>query len=397
MRLALLLSTLLAALPLEAETLRATPLPRLAQRLADELLLSAAGRALQLDPIENRSDSPTAALDLLTLLQARLEERASLQREGARLRVEALLTRAGGHLVVSARLIEEPGGRLVDIVSASVEADAALLTASPGAAQSDAPIEIRARTRSTPIEGPVLDLLFVDEERLLALTPDAVQLFRWNGQELTRDSRQTLPGPLAPVRHPGGLLLPAPGEGAVWALTSGAAQAALYEVQGARLLERARAAALPWKDAPQGLAYRPGTDWLEGPLPGLGAGPFLALEPGLRDVALSVSAELLVAGAEGPRATGLHAGPALVPLFDSFLVALSAEPPQARDRLLLFERTGEGLRAGPQLALELEGACTALGSLARREGARLAVAVQEPAGGTHLELLDLARAAAEEP
>src|SRR5689334_20415914 len=109
-------------------------------------------------------------------------------------------------------------------------------------------LELGARARSEPLRGPVLDLALLDDERLLVLLPDTLALYRWSAAVPTLETRQDLPGPPTSVRHPGGLLLLDSGESSVWVATSVAAQAVLFEIEGTRLVERARAGALPWSD-----------------------------------------------------------------------------------------------------------------------------------------------------
>jgi hypothetical protein len=252
-----------------------------------------------------------------------------------------------------------------------------------------ATLEVTARSQSETLRGPVLDLALPSEESVLVLTPATIALYHWSARGLMLDSSQELPGPLASVRHPGGLLLPDAAEYSAWVATSAMAQAVLFEIEGARLVERARAAALPWKDAPLGLRYRSGSDWIEGPLPGLGPGPFLALEPALEGIALSTAGELLVASADGVARSGLVAGPALAALWPPFFAAASAEPPQAKDHVLVFEWNGTEVRAGPLLPVVFEGAVRALAARRTAEGARLVVAVEDLSGDSRLERLDL--------
>ena len=384
------LALLLCALapPLRAAP-AASPLPLLAQRLAEQLLRVAGERPLELAEIENGTAQPSAALDLRSLLRGRLEGRVRLAEEGPRLRVLAVLSHSDARLVASARLVEEPGGRLVDIVSASVEADAALLALPTASGRERAQVELVARTRSTPLDGRVLDLAFVGPERILALFPDALGLYRWDGMTLSAEGRLPLGEP-QPVRHPGGLLLA--GREGVWALTGAVREALLVDAEGGRLVARSRAQAIPWMGAPAGLRFRAGTDWLEGDLPGLGPGPFLAVEP--PDLAVTTEGGLLAAGQDGPTRLGPRVGPALARLWNGWLAAVSAEPPGARDHLLLIDRSGE-VADVKRLPLELEGAARALAADARGDTGRLAVAVEPPAGGTYLELLELRRVEAE--
>ena len=391
LRPALALLVVLATVPLPAAAPASSPLPRLAQRLAELLLRAAGERPLELAEIENGTRQPSAALDLRALLQGRLDGRARLAGDGPRLRVLAVLSQSEARLVVSARLVEEPGGRLVDIVSASVESDAALLSLPTTAGRQRAAVEVVARARSTPLDGRVLDLAFVGEERLLVLFPDALGLYRWDGMSLSTEARLALGEPQASVRHPGGLLLA--GREGTWALTSTSPEAVLAEAEGGRLVARARAQAAPWKGAPAGLRFRAGSDWLEGSLPGLGEGPFLSLEA--PDLAVTPAGELLEAAADGPRRLGPRVGPALARLWNGWVAAASAAPPGERDQVLLIERGTDGPTDAQPLQVEFEGAVRALASGPRGDSRRLAVAVEPVAGGAYLELLELRRVEAE--
>jgi hypothetical protein len=346
---------------------------------------------IEVAPIEDRtSNGGTWASDLHALLAARFEGRLARPGEAPRARVVAILSQAGPRLIAAARVEEAPAGRLLDLVSASEEIDPSLLALAPSARVPQAhAVEVVSSSRTVPLDERILDLAWSDDERLLLLGPEALLLYRFVGASLMLQSRQPLPGPYLPVRAPDGLLLPAPRQRAVWALSSAAAQAALYALDDTRLSERGRADVLPWPDVPRGLRFRAGTNLIEAELPGLGAGPLLAFEPTWADGAVSAEAELLLAGGDEPQSTGVRVGPALAPLWAPLVAAASADPPGARDAVLLLRRDGANVREVGRLSVD--GAVRALGARVERDGARLVAGVEEPGGAFHLEVFELRR------
>jgi hypothetical protein len=371
-----------------AQAVPEAPLARLAALLADELTRVAPDAAFELPPLEDRTTSAagTVAADLRELVARRLDEHA--RPSDRRVRVAAILSQAGPRLIVSARVEELPAGRLLDVVSVSIEADPARLNlaASPAVAPSRE-VEVVSSLRSAPLDDAVLDLAWVGDERLLLLSPGALALYRATAGAFTLESRQELPGPALPVRAPGGLLWPR--ERSVWALSTRAARAALFEHDGSRLREVSQADSLPLPDVPHGLRARAGTNQFDADLPGVGPGPWLAVEPAWPEGAVSAEAELLLAGENGPRRTGLRVGPALAPLWPGLMAAVSADAPGAHDAVLLLRLEGGGAREAGRLAVE--GAARALAALTVEGGARLIAAVEEPGGGYHLELFELRR------
>jgi len=251
----------------------------------------------------------------------------------------------------------------------------------------DRPVEVVATARTPPLEGPVLDVAFFGDERLVLLGPDAVTLYRWNGSSLALESRHPLPGPMATVRQPGGLLRVAEHDGALWALTSRTPRATLFALEDGRLVERQQAEALPWPGCPNGVRYRPGTNLIEAAIAGLGAGPFLALDDSVPDV--WVTGDGLVRGeVEGDR---VLAGTALAPLWPGAVAASSAQPPGDDDAILVLSTSGPG---GPRLvdSLRVDGAVRALAAREHGPIVRLVAAVDERDGSARLLVLDLGRA-----
>jgi hypothetical protein len=383
-RTAVVLAFLAAALPV----LAAPSLVRLAEDFAAEIVRAARGRPVEIAVPEDRTGRGSSlALDLQALVLDRLRGRATVTESGPRLRVRSVLSETATGLVVSARVVEEPGDRLVDLLSASVPADSSLLALTPlRSPPAPATIDVVSMARTPPLEGPVLDLAFFGDDHLVLLGPDAVALYRWNGSSLALESRRPLSGLLQTVRRPGGLLRVAERDAAFWALVSRSPRAMLFAIDGGRLVERQEAGALPWPGCPAGIRYRPGTNLLEASIGGLGSGPFLALDDGAPEVVVTADGVLRVA----PEGSGLAAGAALAGLWPGVVAAASAQPPGADDAILVIS-TSE--RDGPRLleSLRVEGAVRALAGRERGRTARLVAAVEEPDSAARLLVMDLAR------
>jgi hypothetical protein len=380
----------LVLLALAPEARAAAPLSRLAASFADAIAEAAGDRPVELEIPEDRTGHDAAlALDLRALTAERLAGRVALRTSGPRLRVSAALAQSGRRLVVSARVVEEPGGALVDVLSASVEWDDAhlgLSSEAPPAASRD--VEVVSTTRTPPLEGMVLDMAFVEAERLAVLGSDGVSLFRIEASGLNRESRQPLPGPLATVRAPGGMLR-ASRDRDLWAASSRSPRAVLFSAQGGRLTPRAEADALPWPGSSVGLHYRPGTNLIDADIPGLGPGPLLAALPVDPPLAVAADGELRVGTPRGPRPAGLRAGPALAALWPGLVAAASPDPPGGEDGVLLLACEGEQVRIAERI--RVDGAVRALAARAEGESARLVAAVEAEGGVVHLVVMDLRR------
>ena len=363
------------------------PLARLADSLADGIVAAARGRAVEIAAPEDRTVSGgSLALDLQSLLRARLEGRVRLSGSGPRLRVDSVLAESPGRLWVSARLTEEPAGRLVDVLASSAEADPMLLSLIPaGPVAGTGPLAVVASRRTPPVEGRVLDLALVGEERVLVLFDDALALYRVDDAGLALLSRRELPGPLEPVRFPGGTIVLPPAEAAAWVLTSRSPRARLYGFDGGRLEERQQADALPWPRTPGGLRYRPGTNLIDAAVEDLGEGPFLRLDA--RGIAITTEGRLRMASAEGGRTLDVRAGGALARLGAELLAVSAADPPGPRDGVMLLDAR-DPARPAVQ-TLPMDGPVRALAGRAADGRMRLAAAVEEERG-THLVLIDLA-------
>jgi hypothetical protein len=241
-----------------------------------------------------------------------------------------------------------------------------------------------------PLPAPALGLRFVHEARLLVLHADELALYRLTRDRLVPVDRLGLPPPVTVVRHAAGLLQQPGAEPLFWALVAGRPPALLVDAGRDRLVERARAAALPWPGAESGLQYRPGTDWLEGRVGGLGSGPFLALAAAATPaVGVDTRGELLLAGVTGPLEAGLRAGPALAVLEGPrHLAAASAEPPGEADSVSFVALAADGVR--PAGEIRVPGAVRALASDVARGRLRLALALEQ-ADGWRVALLELRR------
>ena len=376
--------TALAAIAAPAHA--AAPLARLADTLAGEIVAAVHGSAVEIAPPEDRTGrGGSLALDLASLLRARLEGRVHLVSSGPRVRVDSVLAEGPGRLWVSARLTEEPGGRLVDVLVASAESDPMLLSLVPaGPAGGAGPLAVVAFRRTPLLEGRVLDVAPVGEDRVLVLYEDAVALYRLDDAGLAVLSRHDLPVSW-PVRFPGGTIYLPPAEGAAWVLTSRSPRAVLLGLDNGRLEERQQAEALFWPRTPRGLRYRPGTNLLEGAVADLGDGPFLRLDP--RGAAVAPDGRLWVASPEGPRAIDLKVGGGLARPAPEMIAVAGGEPPGPRDAVVLLDARDPG--RPPLQSLPVDGAVRALGARGTPGKMRLVAAVEEERG-THLVLIDLA-------
>ncbi len=358
-------------------------LARLADRVADEIVRTAKGRPVELSTPEDRS-LRGLALDLQALVTARLKGQLTLANSGPRLRIASVVSETSGRLSFAARVLEEPAGTLVDLLSASVATGGSDLPWLPQRpAPNGASIEV-AGSHRTPALGPaILDVAFLGPDRLLVLSGDEVSAYRWVGDGLSLIGRRPLPGPLSAVRRSGGILVTSDGDDSFWALTSRGARATLVALEGTRLVERQQADAVPWPGAPLGLRYRPGTNLIEGAPSPFGSAPLLDIDP----IAGAVSAEGRLLCAE---CRDLRVGSGLAGLWPGFLAASSPAPPGAEDALLILEQVEA---AGPviRLRLPVEGAVRALAGKVDGRAGRLIAVIEPPGGDCYLLTLDLMR------
>jgi hypothetical protein len=361
---------------------------RLAESLAEEIKRAVTGHDLELVLPEDRATRDgLRAADLRDLLLARLEGSVTFATEGPRLTVTPVLTEDPRRLLASARVVLQPQGRLVDLLSVSVEKEPSSMLPFPiRPPPTRGIVEIVSATRTPPLEKPVLDLALVDDRRLLLLHPDSATLALGSDASLAVRSELSLPAPLIPVRAAAGLIVSEPEAGAFWLLTNRTSAALLLTVQGDRLVERTRAGAIPWPDSPRGLRYRTGTNLLEG-LPGaLGSGPHLAAAAVAGNGTVGVSSTGALLRADGD--SGLRVGPSLTSLWPGLLAASSPEPPGARDSVLIVSLEGDVPRVVDSFGVD--GAIRALGARALGDRLRLVAGVERGASH-HLLFLELAR------
>lgn len=244
--------------------------------------------------------------------------------------------------------------------------------------------------RAAPPE-PLLALAFVSDTRLLALSASAVMLLRADVPELTGVARLSLEAPLLAVRAPAGLFVVDPEADAAWVVTNRSAHTWLVAWSDDRLAVRAEAEAAPVPGSSRALRYRESTNWIEGEVPHLGSGPFLAIELVERGWAVTTSARLLWANAKAVKEESErpHVGPTLAALWPGWVATSTDHPPGTGDALLILARTKAGLRE--VTAQPTDESIRALAS--RRAGThmRLAMASETASGATRLILLDLKR------
>jgi hypothetical protein len=378
------LAAALAVLLAPGSSAAGSALSRLAAAFADQVAAVSRGAPIELASAEDRTGrGGTLALDVAALVVARLGGRAVLVKEGTRLRIAPVLSESGGRFVLSARVTEEPGGRLVEILSASAETGADALALVPMRPPASAQVDVAGLGRTPPLDAPVLDLAWTGADELAVLTPEALALYRLSPDGLTPEARQPIPARLS-VRAPAGLLLAAPAEDALWVLSNRAGGALLFGREGGRLVPRGEGEALPWPGSRTGLRYRHGTNLLDGAVPGLGDGPFLEVLAG-GGAAVAPDGRLLLPRA--PSEAAARVGPCLAALWPPLIAAASADPPGPTDRLLLVD--GASGRSGE--ALRVDGAIRALAALPTPQGARVGLGVMEPDATHRLGVSELRR------
>lgn len=258
------------------------------------------------------------------------------------------------------------------------------------AAPTPSPVTAATLARTTSTE-PLLALAFVSDTRLLALSAGAVMLLRADAPELTGVARLPLDGPLQAVRAPAGLLVVDPESDAAWIVTNRSVRTWLVAWSDDRLSLRAEAEAAPLPGSARALRYREGTNWIEGTVPHLGSGPFLAIELAERGWAVTTSARLLSNGAKSGKEDDERprVGPTLAALWPGWVAASTDHRPGSGDALLILARHKGVVRE--IAALPTDESIRALAS--RRVGThmRLAVASETAAGATRLILLELKR------
>jgi hypothetical protein len=238
--------------------------------------------------------------------------------------------------------------------------------------------------KAHPLPLRALDVAFLGADRLVVLDAAEVALLALDDGQVTVLSRRALPGPLEVVRAPGGLLQASERESAVWAMTSRSAQPVLFAVEGAELVERQRADAMPFPGCPRGLRFRSGTNLIEGEVEGLGAGPFL--DVAAADATFAVSPEGRLLSAERPE-TAPRVGPTLAPLWPGLLAASLPSSPGQDDAVVIFAPSA----AVPVATCPVPGPVRAVAARVHGDTARLAVAFDETEGRSSLLTFDVPR------
>ncbi len=233
-------------------------------------------------------------------------------------------------------------------------------------------MELVPQGRDVGAPGFVLDLAFLDDQRLLALTEHALLLYRIEDVTPALEARLELPGARLAVRAPAGLLRASEAERVCWLITNGRARASLVAVEGRGLAVRLEAEAVPWAGSATGLRYRAGTNLLL-----LGESPFLAMREG--GLAVAPDGRLAVDG-RSP-AQGRRVGAALDRL-GSLIVASSSRPPGATDSLELIPLEGE--LTGLAAQVKIDGSISALAARDRRREPLVVAAIQGRDGVTRL-------------
>jgi len=230
-----------------------------------------------------------------------------------------------------------------------------------------------------PVTARVLDVAFARGGRVVVLMDGALALYRWTrgGLEKVDEREVAVPGA---VRVPAGIVLAEPGDDTCWVATNRAFGATIYSLEGDRLWEVERAAALPWPRVRNGVGFRAGTNLIEAEVEGLGAGPFVRLGRGDPAWAITNDATLVVAGTAGPRP---RVGFAAARIGPRTLVVSGAMPPGA-DRLSLQPLDAPGALA----TLDVPGTVTALGAVTR-DGATVVIAGVTRDGASRLLAIEV--------
>ena len=385
-----MLTALLGAVLLAAPPGPSPELSRLAEAFAEAVVRAAAERPIEILAAVDRTDrGGTLGADFEALVQERLSTRSDSPAAASRARLQPVLAESGDRLVASARIIAEPEEQLIDIISASIDASAPVapsasaaqgLTASPGSA-----FEVVQATRAFPLLSNVSAVALLDADRLVLLSDDALALYRWDNTALVELGREPLPGPLLPTRSPAGLMVLVENESALWVLGSRSPAAVLYGVEPAGLVKRLEAQAIPFPAAPEGLRYRPGTNLIEGPLPGLGDGPFAAVAGD--GLAVSSDGALRRTGRAESELEPMRVGTALATV-GALTFASSPVPPGGSDLLTLIRPQDASPRS--LASVPIDGTIRALAARQHRGGLYLVAAVQPRELPGYLLALELA-------
>lgn len=184
------------------------------------------------------------------------------------------------------------------------------------------------------IDGPALDIAFVENDVVAVLLDGGVALYRREGAALRRTDHRSLESSLA-VRAPAGIIVAE--TGAFWVGTNRAKEAILFAAEGGRLQETQRAAALPFPGSPQGARFDEGTNLVEVTVPRLGSGPHLRAGSGSTPWAIAPDGRLGTAAAGW---TETRVGSAAAELWPGTWIASSLKPPAHGDALSMIRLDG---------------------------------------------------------
>ena len=287
-----------------------------------------------------------------------------------------------GTLKRRARASSLPAGFLVCALLAFVGRDASAPAAPTEGVRASRAVTILSCSTG---DGP-LAVAFLDSARLLAVTAGEIEVLKLSDSAASVTARLALPLPRRRVRAPAALLAPDETGAVAWILTNGIEEALLVEVEQDRIVEHARASVLPWPGSSSGLRFREGTNWIEGDVPGLGTGPFLALSRG--EPARAVTPEGVLQSAASSTQSGPVVGGTFAPLWPGAFVSSTANPPGVPDAVVVFEEGEEG--PSKALMIPVDGAVRALAAQETAKGARLVASVEAP-GGCRVLLVSLER------
>jgi hypothetical protein len=287
-------------------------------------------------------------------------------------------------LGVALLALTAPAAALVDAIAVPAQANPDVLELAALPRPPRGALEVVSSSISAPSGARVLDLAFVDDERLVVLLEDAVTLYRRDGDALRRLDRRPL-DVSAVVRAPAGVVVVADREAAFWVSTNLAEGAVLFTIDGGRLQETQRADALPWPGSPQGARFHPGTNTIDVSVSGLGSGPHLRAGTQAGGWAIAPDGRLGVAHAGW---TATRVGSAGAVLWAGVWIASSAKPPASTDALLVLTVDGSAPRVSA--TFPVTGSVTGIGARARGDRAFVAAAAAE-AGVHRLILMELAR------
>jgi hypothetical protein len=186
----------------------------------------------------------------------------------------------------------------------------------------------------------VLALSPAGPDHLLFVEEDRISLWRVSGGTLVPSGSVPAPEPAERVRD-AAALVHAPADDGGWVLRTGWTGAVLVSLEGradaakgATLAITSAADALPWPGAGKGVRFRSGTSLIEGPLAGMGDGPYVMIAPD-GTAAVDRDGRLLLSDDETSDAVP-RVGSAVVRPWPGLVVASSAVPPGPNDEVLLI-------------------------------------------------------------